>query len=199
MAIEKTRSQTVRIKTNEKEFMRSLNRKQKKHIPQATADAVNETAKKVIKALKVQTEKKLDRPKSTTINAYAMSRAVAKYPDATVFIKDAQGQSKYLKFVIDGGIDTKVVVPTPNAPMDNYGNIKGLKKGGSFSKNKVYRKIRSGTGVFDKKGKVLLAVIKDSVNYTKKLLPFFTIGEKVANSVIGKQMSIALKKQMKKK
>lgn len=195
MAIEKTRSQTVRIKTNEKEFMRSLNRKQKKHIPQATADAVNETAKKVIKALKVQTEKKLDRPKSTTINAYAMSRANAKYPDATVFVKDIQ--AKYLKYVIDGGVDRNVAVPTPNAPMDNYGNIRGLRKG--FWNNKVYRRTRTGMGVFDKKGKVLLAVIKDSVNYTKKLLPFFTIGEKVANSVIGKQMSIALKKQMNKK
>lgn len=195
MAIEKTRSQTVRIKTNEKEFMRSLNRKQKKHIPQATADAVNETAKKVIKALKVQTEKKLDRPKSTTINAYAMSRANAKYPDATVFVKDIQ--AKYLKYVIDGGVDRNVAVPTPNAPMDNYGNIRGLRKG--FWNNKVYRRTRAGMGVFDKKGKVLLAVIKDSVNYTKKLLPFFTIGEKVANSVIGKQMSIALKKQMNKK
>ena len=199
MAIETTRSQTVRIKTNEKQFMKSLKRAEKKHLPQATAKAVNATARKVIKALRVQTEKKLDRPKSTTINAYVMSPANVKYPDATVFIKDAQGQSNYLKYVIDGGVDTNVVVPTPNAPMDNYGNIKGLKKGGSFSKNKVYRKIRSGTGVFDKKGKVLLAVIKDSVNYTKKLLPFFTIGEKVAHSVIGKQMRIALKKEMNKK
>mgnify|MGYP001592886241 FL=1 len=197
MAIETTRSQTIRIKTNEKQFMKSLKRAEKKHLPQATANAVNETAKKVIKALKVQTEKKLDRPKSTTINAYAMSRANAKYPDATVFIKDKQGQSNYLKFVIDGGVDRNVAVPTPNAPMDNYGNIRGLRKG--FWNNKVYRRTRTGMGVFDKKGKVLLAVIKDSVNYTKKLLPFFTIGEKVANSVIGKQMRIALKKEMNKK
>ena len=197
MAIETTRSKTVRIKTNEKQFMKSLKRAEKKHLPQATAKAVNATARKVIKALRVQTEKKLDRPKGTTVNAYTMSRANAKHPDATVYIKDKQNQSNYMKYVIDGGIDTNVVVPTPNAPMDNYGNIRGLRKG--FWNNKVYRRTRTGMGVFDKKGKVLLAVIKDSVNYTKKLLPFFTIGEKVANSVIGKQMSIALKKEMNKK
>ena len=195
MAIQKTKSQTVRIKTNEKQFMKSLKRAEKKHLPQATANAVNTTAKKVIKALKAQTEKKLDRPKSFTKNAFTMSRANAKHPDATVFVKDIQ--AKYLKYVIDGGVDTNVAVPTPNAPMDNYGNIRGLRKG--FWNNKVYRKTRTGMGVYDKKGKVLLAVIKDSVNYTKKLFPFFTIGEKVAHSVIGKQMRIALKEEMNKK
>ena len=186
--------------------MKSLKRAEKKHLPQATANAVNETAKKVIKALKVQTEKKLDRPTKMTVNAYAMSRANAKHPDATVYIKDGKQGKKpgpnianYLKYVIDGGIDTNVVVPTPNQKLNKFGNITGLIKGGSFWNNKVYRRTRTGMGVFDKKGKVLLAVIKDSVNYTKKLLPFFTIGEKVAHSVIGKQMRIALKEEMNKK
>ena len=165
MALQTQRSQTIWVRDNLKQVEKELKRKQKKHLPKATADALNNTAKKVVKALQVQTDKRLDRPRSTTVKAYTMSRANPKHLDATVFIKDIQ--AKFLKFVIDGGIDNKVVVPMPQTPLDQYGNIKG-KSSKAFFRNKVYRKIRTGTGVFDKKGN-LLAVIKDSVNYTKKL------------------------------
>ena len=188
------RSQTIWVRDNLKQVEKELKRKEKKHLPKATADALNNTAKKVVNALKAQTEKRLDRPRPTTVNAYTMSRANPKHLDATVFIKDIQ--AKFLKYVIDGGIDNKVVVPTPNAALDQYGNIRG-KKNKAFFRNKVYRKIRTGTGVFDKKGN-LLAVVKD-VNYTKKLLPFFKIGEGVVKNVLPKQLKLAIKVQMAKK
>ena len=194
MALQTQRSQTIWVRDNLKQVQKELKRKQKKHLPKATADALNNTAKKVVKALQVQTDKRLDRPRSTTVNAYAIGRANPKHLDATVFIKDIQ--AKFLKFVIDGGIDNKVVVPTPKANLDQYGNIKGKRRG--FWNNKVYREIRTGTGVFDKKGN-LLAVIKDSVNYTKKLLPFFKIGEGVVKNVLPKQLKLAINTQMAKK
>ena len=49
-----------------------------------------------------------------------------------------------------------------------------------------------------KKGN-LLAVVKDSVNYTKKLLPFFKIGEGVVKNVLPKQLKLAINTQMAKK
>ena len=194
MALQTQRSQTIWVRDNLKQVEKELKRKQKKHLPKATADALNNTAKKVVKALQAQTEKRLDRPRSTTVNAYAIGRANPKHLDATVFIKDIQ--AKFLKYVIDGGIDNKVVVPTPRATLDQYGNIKG-KKSKAFFRNKAYRKISAGTGVFDKKGN-LLAVIKD-VNYTKKLLPFFKIGEGVVKNVLPKQLKLAINTQMAKK
>ena len=197
------RSQTIWVRDNLKQVEKELKRKEKKHLPKATADALNNTAKKVVNALKAQTKKRLDRPKPVTVNAYTMSRASPKYLDATVYIKDGStGKKKspnianYLKYVIDGGIQRNVVIPMPQTPLDQYGNIKG-KSSKAFFRNKVYQKISVGTGVFDKKGN-LLAVIKD-VNYTKKLLPFFKIGEGVVKNVLPKQLKLAIKVQMAKK
>ena len=69
MALQTQRSQTIWVRDNLKQVEKELKRKQKKHLPKATADALNNTAKKVVKALQAQTDKRLDRPRSTTVNA----------------------------------------------------------------------------------------------------------------------------------
>ena len=199
MAITTDRSSTIRVSDNIKQVKKELKRAQKKHLPKATVNALNNTAFKVKNALSAQTQKRLDRPtKFTYKSGFAVGKANLKHLDSAVFIKDIQ--AKYLQWVIDGGHNTNegkgIVQPTPNQKLNKYGNIPGLRR--TFWNNKVYRNIKSGTGVFNKKGE-LLAVIKQSVNYTKKLLPFFKIGEGVANNVLAKELRLAIKKEFRKR
>lgn len=192
-------SGTIRVSDNIKQVKKELKRAQKKKIPEATVEALNNTAFKIKNALSVQTQKRLDRPtKFTYKSGFGVGKANLKHLDSAVFIRDIQ--AKYLQWVIDGGHNTNegkgIVQPTPNQRLNTYGNIPGLKK--TFWNNKVFRKIGSGTGVYNKKGE-LLAVIKQSVNYTKKLLPFFKIGEGVANNVLAKELRLAIKKEFRKR
>ena len=200
MAVVRERSQTFRITDNLKQVEKELKRKQRKHIPEATRWALNNTAKKVVNALKAQTEKRLDRPIPFTVNAYAIQFAKKTNLQSSIFIKDIQ--AKYLQWVIDGGVNApgrKIAVPTRQAKLNKYGNIPG-KRTGLIKGKKEFRKTKTGVGVWTiGKNPQLLIVLKDSITYTKKLLPFFRIGEGVVSNVLPKQLRLSLKKEMSKK
>ena len=188
----------ITIETNTKKVAKSISRKAKKHIPMATKWALNNTAKKLQKAYKVQAESKLDRPVKFTVNSFKIGFASPKRLQAFVVITDAA--AKYLKWAIDGGVSGKRAVPTTNAKLNKFGNIPGKAKGLRKGKQEI-RKTKTGFGVWSaatKKapGKLLVA-FKSSVNY-QKIFPFYKIGLKLVKRVLPKELDKSFRKEMRR-
>ena len=66
----------INIKTNNKEFAKKMTNLQKKQIPFASSQAINETLVGLKKEMFKQTEKKLDRPTRTTQNGFFEKRSI---------------------------------------------------------------------------------------------------------------------------
>ena len=193
---------SITIETNAKKVAKSIGRKAKKHIPMATKWALNNTAKKLQKAYKVQAEKKLDRPtnkgRASTVESFKIGFASPKHLQAFVAISDVA--SKYMKWAIDGGVSGKRSIPTSNRKLNDYGNIPN-KKAGLVKGNQEIRKTKTGFGVWSaatKKapGKLLVA-FKSSVNY-QKIFPFYKIGTNLINRVLPKEMDKSFKKMIRR-
>tara|TARA_R100000781_G_scaffold2292_3_gene3741 strand:+ start:8892 stop:9473 length:582 start_codon:yes stop_codon:yes gene_type:complete len=192
-------AQSFDIRTNQKQVVKSLGRKAKKHIPEATRWAINNTAKKLQKAYKVQTEKKLDRPTKFTTNGFFIKYARRNNLEAFVQVKDVV--AKYLKWQIEGGVSTPSrpeAVPTENRKLNKYGNIPGRQL---VKSNNIVRPTKKGMGVWTnpKKGTPkLLIAFKTSINYTKRF-PFYKIGNNVIKNVFPKELKFSLRKEMRRK
>ena len=189
----------ITIETNTKKVAKSISRKAKKHIPMATKWALNNTAKKLQKAYKVQAESKLDRPVKFTVNSFIISWAFPNKLQASVAVSDAA--SKYLKWAIDGGVSGKRAVPTSNAKLNKFGNIPGKKAKGLRKGKQEIRKTKTGFGVWSaatKKapGKLLVA-FKSSVNY-QKIFPFYKIGFKLVKRVLPKELDKSFRKELRR-
>ena len=186
----------ITIETNTKKVAKSISRKAKKHIPMATKWALNNTAKKLQKAYKVQAESKLDRPVKFTVNSFKIGFASPKRLIAFVAITDAA--AKYMKWAIDGGVSGRRAVPTKNAKLNKYGNLPNKTK---LKANQEIRKTKTGFGVWSaatKKapGKLLVA-FKSSVNY-QKIFPFYKIGLKLVKRVLPKELDKSFRKEMRR-
>jgi hypothetical protein len=162
----------------------------------ATKWALNNTAKKLQKAYKVQAESKLDRPVKFTVNSFKIGFASPKRLQAFVVITDAA--AKYMKWAIDGGVSGRRAVPTKNAKLNKYGNLPNKTK---LKANQEIRKTKTGFGVWSaatKKapGKLLVA-FKSSVNY-QKIFPFYKIGIKLVKRVLPKELDKSFRKEMRR-
>jgi len=192
-------TQAINIKTNQKEVVKSLGRKYKKHLPEATRFALNNTAKKLQKAYKVQAQQKLDRPVPFTLRGFKIGFASRRKLESFVVITDAV--AKYLKYQIEGGVSRPTrpeAVPTEKQPLNKYGNIARKKLVGS---NMEVRPTKTGMGVwkvFKKKPPVLLVAFKKTINYAKRF-PFYKIGNNVVKNVFPKELRFSLRKEMQKK
>ena len=192
-------TQAINIKTNQKEVIKSLGRKYKKHIPEATRFALNNTAKKLQKSYKVQAQQKLDRPVPFTLRGFKIGFASRRKLESFVVITDAV--AKYLKFQIEGGPSTPKhpeAVPTQNQPLNKYGNIARKKLVGA---NMEVRPTKTGMGVwkvYKKKPPQLLVAFKKTIRYAKRF-PFYKIGNGVVKNVFPKELRFSLRKEMQKK
>ena len=197
-------TQAFNIKTNQKEIVKQLGRKYKKHMPEATQDAINATAFKLRKTYIAQARQKFDNPTSFTLNAFVVKKATLKKLTAKVFIQDKQNQAKYLAPQIEGGSQPRhkgsYVVPVEGTPLNEQGNLK-------FRKNltgagRHVRKTKTGWGLYTKgtkkKPSQLLAVFKKIINYDA-IFPFYKIGFGLVERTFPKKMKQKLKYYMKKK
>ena len=168
------------VKGDIKPITKHLNKIHKRQIPFAAANAINTTLFDILKAEKAQIPKKLDRPTSYTQKAFMVNKA-----KKTMLVGDIHvmpSKYKYLKYAIEGGIRTgNVLVPTRNATLNKFGNIKGLKDGYKLKKNQFKGKINNTYGVWETtKTKTRLVILfTKSANY-KKRFPFYKIAEGVA-------------------
>nr|BAR29131.1 unnamed protein product [uncultured Mediterranean phage uvMED]BAR29226.1 unnamed protein product [uncultured Mediterranean phage uvMED] len=190
----------VNVKSNIKEITKWTTNAQKKQIPFATANAINQTLFQTRKVMMKQTEQKLNNPTPFTVKSFLVDKAKKTKLSGMLFIREAA--EKYLKFQILGGTRSsgkKFSIPTSNAKLNRYGNIVGKRTGLIKKQSQFLQTINGVTGVWerqsDNKLKLIIA-LKNSANYKPKL-PFYTIAQKYAVSKFNKNLINALNKAFK--
>lgn len=188
-----------------------LDNMQKKQIPFAASQALNEVAQKSVKALRVQATKALDRPTPFTLNGFRMMRSSKANLSAVVYI--APIQNAYMRFQVEGGVrrdkeQGRTIVPVEGAiKLNKYGNIPGRKTGIAGKSNRFVGTHRGVKGIWargrvGKKGQFinsnrkskslrLVAAFNDSVVYKSKL-PFY----KIVNGLVSNNMDKIMKKKL---
>tara|TARA_B100001250_G_scaffold249230_1_gene214245 strand:+ start:1155 stop:1742 length:588 start_codon:yes stop_codon:yes gene_type:complete len=190
----------VNVKTNIKEITKWTTSVQKKQIPFATANAINQTLFQTRKVMMKQTEQKLDNPTPFTVKSFLVDRAKKTKLIGILFIREAA--EKYLKFQIDGGTRSsgkKFSIPTKNAKLNKYGNIIGKRTGLIKKQSQFLQTINGITGVWERQKDntlKLIIALRNSANYKPKL-PFYTIAQKYAASKFNKNLTNALNKALK--
>lgn len=185
-----------------KEVEKMLTDLEKKQIPFAASQALNDTAFDARKALRVQTPRKLDRPTKFTVDSFQVIKSKKRNLVATVFIEEKRW--KYLKWQIDGGtrrISGRGTGVPVGAKLNKFGNIRGRSRGLVKGKKQFIATIRGVAGVWEKLGSgrrqvKLMVVFKKSVNY-KQRLPYAKIVEGVARNKFVKHFNRRLKQALK--
>jgi len=182
---------SVKVKADLKQIKRFLSKLEKRQIPFATALALTLTAKQAQKAEKKQIVQKLDRPKPFTVKSIFMSRATKKRPVSSVYIRPAAWE--YLRWQVEGGTrkPNGRFIPIPvGAKLDQYGNIKGRKRG-PRTKKQFITKVNNTIGVYENiiasRKRLLIYYARQAVYKPK--FPFFKIARKVGQSVFHKNFN----------
>jgi hypothetical protein len=170
------------ISADVKGLTRHLNSLQKKQIPFAISQALNDTAFQAKKDQVIQLTKKLDRPTPFTKKGTRVKKANKRNPIATVYIED--NRNEYMKYQVAGGVrkprNKTILVPTKNLKLNKYGNITraqrrklfndktrhftGIPKGMAGAKAGVWKRLGAG----GRKSIVMVAEFKKQVSYEKK-------------------------------
>ena len=165
---------TIQIKSNEKELKKKMGLFQRKHLPKATANAINEIGAKVVNAERAQIQKRLDRPTPFTIKSVDMPAKFRAKPNDLAAVSSAGGER-----------------------LNAYGNLIGLKakridsrKDMFLNKNALWK--REGDG-----GLKLIAVAKNFIKH-RKLLDFFKIGFGVIKKNYDKELDKQIKKAIRR-
>ena len=182
------------VKGDMKPIIKHLNKTQKRQIPFAAAQAINNTLFDIMKAEKAQLPKKLDRPTPFTMKAFKINKA--KKTQLVGDIHVSPERYKYLKYAIEGGTRTgNTGVPTKHAKLNKYGNIPMRKKGLIKNKRQFIKNIGGLSGVWEKStsGLKLMVAFENTVNY-KKQFPFYKIAEGVARKKFQRNFQKTLKR-----
>ena len=193
----------IKIKDNIKQFTKGLSKVQKKQIPFATAQAINNTLFGLKKEMAKQTVKKLDRPTPFTQKGFLIDKAKKTKQIGVLRIKSEVAD--YLKWQIDGGVKSgakKIPVPiTKNKRLNKFGNIAGKRTGLVKGKKEFIATIGGATGVWKqgRKGQqpTLLIKFHDSVKYDKKPFDFYKIGKSYINNTYDRQFKKSLIKALR--
>ena len=181
------------IKGDLKPIKKSLTKVQKKQIPFAAANAINNTLFDIQKAEKAQMPKKLDRPTPFTLKAFKINKAKKSMLVGDIHVMPSR--YKYLKYQIEGGTRSKnnIGVPTYAAKLNKYGNLSGRKTGLVKNKRQFIQTINGVSGVWEKSksGLKLMVAFEKTVNYEKRF-PFYKIAEAVARKKFQRNMRLSL-------
>ena len=187
----------ISIKSELKDLAKDLTSLQKKQIPFAASQALNDTAFQARKALRAQAVKKLDRPTRFTVNGFRVGKSTKRNLVSEVYINAEV--AKYLKYQIIGGTRKASGKGTGvpfNAKLNKFGNIPARAKGLIKKKNQFIATIRGVTGVFERYGKggkavKLIVAFEAQVKYNP-IFPYFRIVEGVVENNFKKHMNIRL-------
>ena len=213
------------VVSNIREVEKYLNDVQLRQMPYATANALNSTAFQTQRVLKFMMKKKLDRPMPFSVKGILVDKADKRQGSlikSSVFIGGSEGSRfgedrvKYLGWQVEGGVrmagGAGTGVPTRNAELNKYGNIKGRRSGLVKKKNQFIGTIRGITGVWErghrskrgdwseaKKSRAsnvrLLIAFERQVNYKPKF-PFYKIATRVIRNNFHKHMESSLRQAL---
>lgn len=151
------------IRADLKQAQKGLSRIQKRVIPKATSNAINDL---LFPIAKQEAPKEMDRvfeggATRFTRNAFRYSKSNAKSLTAYVFAGRIQGE--YLKFAVEGGTrfpkNRTILASTKNSKLNQYGNIKrGTLKKMLTDKKKFFNGVPKGQpwlgeGIFERYGR----------------------------------------------
>ncbi len=193
----------IKIKANIKEFEKKVSVMQRDLVPSATSRAINQTLQKLQLKQKLLQNKYLDRPKPQTLKGYFIKFSGKKTLVGSLNFKDFV--EEYLQFQIRGGFrysDKKNPVPIQgNARLDQFGNIRGKRRGLIKNKKQFIAEIKGITAVWERVGKFgvkpLILLTQNFANYKKKF-PFFEEAEKFAKKEFPKQLRVAFARAKRK-
>lgn len=195
----------IDIQSNIKQVKKKLNIFQKKHLPQASADAINEVGVKAVNAMRSQLAKKLDRPTPFTVKGVELKfKAKPSDLSALVMIPTSGNKSrKYLEKQFEGGTqnakDQMIPVPYDKGVLNQYGNIRGRSRGLGRRKTEFIGQVKGIDGVWRRTGgkrnpqlKLIIGFEK-VVRYTKRLEFYKTI-----SGVVNKNIDKILNKHIQR-
>jgi hypothetical protein len=188
----------IKITSNIKQVMKSLDRMQKRQVPYAASVAINETLKDVVRAEQKQLPMKLDRPTPQTVKALRVLK-YAKKTSLSGRVGFLDWAQPYMSLQVYGGSRPgKTTVPVDPARINQYGNVKGRRSGLKKRQKDFFVK---GTGMFTRYGrggkqvKLVHATI-DNPQYRKRF-PFYEIAGGVVNSKFDRNFVKALQKALR--
>jgi hypothetical protein len=186
----------IELKADIKQLTKKLNKVQRKQIPFATAQAINEVAFKARKALMAQSKKKLDRPTPFTVKGFQVVKAKKTSLTAIVYVDSKR--AKYMEFQIEGGIRTpnNMSIPIPiekNMRLNKYGNMPRKKIKTLLAKPKIFsgkprgegKNANAAAGIWqrtNKNNKLKMLVSYEKFATYKPRFPFYKIVTKVVES-----------------
>ena len=186
----------IKVKANIKEFSKKVALLEKDLVPSAASRAINKTLEMLQLQQKTLQRKYLDRPKPTTQKAYFIRYASKRTLVGSLNIKDFA--EEYLQYQIRGGFrysDKKNPVPIEgNARLDQYGNIRGRRRGLIKNKKQFIGEIKGITAVWERVGKYgvkpIILLTENFARYETKF-PFFREGQKFVDKHFKRQMRVA--------
>lgn len=188
----------ISIRHNINQITRRLSNIQKRQIPFAASQALNDTAFAAQKELKKQARKKIDRPTKFTINAFQVRRATKRNLESAVFIEEKRW--KYLQNIIKGRtqVSSRKGFGVPvNARLNKFGNIPGRAKGLIKKKNQFVATINGKSGVYErirKTRQVKLMVAFEKQTTHKKQINLFRIVDSIVKAKFNQFFEIRLRR-----
>jgi|TARA_R100000482_G_C5090947_1_gene130784 hypothetical protein len=181
----------VNIESNVKEINKKLGLFKRKHLPQITADSINEVGVKSVNAMRTQLAKKLDRPTMFTVKGVKLYKAKPNDPSALVFIPDIQAE--YLEKQFEGGMrlpkKDKIPVPVDKTKLNAFGNIRGKRTGLIKRSTEFMGNVKGIDGVWRRVGGKrnpklkLIVAFENSVFYRKRIEFYKTVSGVVKNNI----------------
>lgn len=202
------------IRADIKQAQKGLSRIQKRVIPKATSNAINDLLFPIAKKEAPQEMDRIFEGGATkfTRNAFRYSKSNAKSLTAYVFAGRIQGE--YLKFAVEGGTrfpkNRTILASTKNSKLNQYGNIKrGALKKMLTDKKKFFNGVPKGQpwlgeGIFERYGRkrydkkrkrVIQGRIRKVASYIDRgqYRPIFPFAEIAGNVVFSRDDGIARK------
>ena len=193
---------SISVEADVKKAIAKLNRVQKKQIPFALSNSLNDVAFNSMKAERQLMMVQVDRPKPFTVSGVQVKKSSKRSLLAKVFIP--MNRWKYLRKIIYGGANTRAgikhAIPVNKALENAYGGLRrGTAKSLSNKKGHFTVNLRNGgAGIFKRTGGGLdlQIALKDTVTLQKTYRPWWKthmIVRKQFNGIFTKQLRRALR------
>lgn len=195
----------VSIKSNINEFSRHMTWLEKKQIPFATSQAINDVAFEAQRAAKKGMDRHLDNPTPWTKSGVRVKRGKKNDPTATVYMVGASGlpgtgdRNKYISKQVEGGMrlpdKRTIITPTNYSRLNKYGNFTRANRQKLFNDRKNIVGLPNGiadkrrAGIYTTKGRgklVKLANFVERASYRARY-PFYKICAGVVNNQFNKR------------
>jgi len=201
----------IRVDTNIKNFKKKINVFERDLMQSATPRAINGTLEKLKGYQTLLTRRYLDRPTRKTQNGFFIKYASKRLPIGSLNMKDFV--EDYLRYQVEGGFrlsPKKNPVPIEGrARLDQFGNIRGKRRGLIKNKNQFIGTVKGITAVWERIGdrtkannyygnvRPIILLTQNFAKYDKKY-PFFKDSRKFVDKHFNRELKVAFVRAKRK-